>query len=156
MFFRAVSFATFYSSLHHIAGANNIPTTAQTIFAGGVTGFIISFVEVINSFRAYVLERVAEYLNSNALSLNRIIIWSNSIHYYQQTPIDLVKTKLQIQIFSTPTDSSSRSASVATIIRRQVTNHGILSLWQGFSATMIRNIPANAVFFPGNSLFFLP
>ena len=100
-----------------------------------------------------------EYLNLKALSLYEmtvkyiyhLLIFCASL-FYQQTPIDLVKTKLQIQIFSTPTESSSRSASVATIIRRQVTNHGIFSLWQGFSATMIRNIPANAVFFPGNCL----
>ena len=36
------------------------------------------------------------------------------------------------------------------ILRR----HGWRALWQGWSGTLLRNVPANAMFFPGN--FHLP
>jgi hypothetical protein len=46
MFFRAGSFATFYSSLNAIVGENQSATPLQYILAGGITGFFISFIEV--------------------------------------------------------------------------------------------------------------
>lgn len=49
MFFRATSFATFYSSLTAIVGENQSASPSQYILAGGLTGFCISFIEVIAS-----------------------------------------------------------------------------------------------------------
>lgn len=64
-----------------------------------------------------------------------------------ETPIDLVKTKLQICVFGGNKDKPKYS-SVAECVRYLTKKNGIKSLWQGLVATMVRNIPANAVFFP--------
>ena len=64
MFFRAASFMTFYGTIRALNGGDHSPSPKTIFTAGGVTGFVISFIE---------------------------------------TPIDLIKTKLQIQIFSSRT-----------------------------------------------------
>ena len=64
-----------------------------------------------------------------------------------ETPIDLVKTKLQICVFGGNKDKPKYS-SVAECVRYLTKKNGIKSLWQGLAATMVRNVPANAVFFP--------
>lgn len=40
-------------------------------------------------------------------------------------------------------------------VKYTVRKHGIVALWQGLGATLIRNTPANAMFFPGLSLYTL-
>jgi solute carrier family 25 carnitine/acylcarnitine transporter 20/29 len=67
-----------------------------------------------------------------------------------ETPIDLVKTKLQIQVFRPA--SETKYTNVTQACRWITTNYGARALWQGWSATAIRNIPANAVFFPTNEI----
>ena len=71
-----------------------------------------------------------------------------------QTPIDLIKTKLQIQVFARRLNPNQKPKyrNVMDCVRYTVTTHGIKAIWQGLTATMIRNIPANAVFFPVNEL----
>jgi solute carrier family 25 carnitine/acylcarnitine transporter 20/29 len=113
MIFRATSFGTFYYSVK-ILNKNDdysIPTARNLMIAGAITGFAISFVE---------------------------------------TPIDLIKTKLQIQVFensrtSTVTSSSSRrlhaTTSVLNCTLNIINKYGARGLWQGWSATAIRNIP---------------
>jgi hypothetical protein len=68
-----------------------------------------------------------------------------------ETPIDLIKTKLQIQIFRSQFDSSYKPPFSSTFgcFRYILTHHGVVGLWQGWTATAIRNTPANALFFPG-------
>lgn len=71
-----------------------------------------------------------------------------------ETPIDLVKTKLQIQIFSTKLHTGTVPAytTFRGCVQHQVAKHGLKSLYQGWSATAIRNVPANALFFPINEI----
>ena len=123
MFFRAFSFMTFHQSVKMLKSSHQDEISDTTLLlAGGMTGFAISFIE---------------------------------------TPIDLVKTKLQIQIFyskssanksSSSSSSSSRYRTVSQCIRYIANRHGITALWQGLSSTIIRNVPANAVFFPVNEI----
>jgi Mitochondrial carrier protein len=144
MFFRAASFATFYSSLNTIVGEDQSATPSQYILAGGLTGFCISFIEVPTNL---------QYLKT--IQIDHSTSCSDSKHSIAkfQAPIDLVKTKLQIQIFAAP--SRSNTTSLVNVVKKLVSQHGTLSLWQGLNATLIRNIPANAVFFPGMILLLL-
>jgi len=129
MFFRAASFASFHASLDYLnslspSTRDATPSTScatNLLAAGGITGFVISFIE---------------------------------------TPIDVVKTKLQTQIFSAKLSSSSPAgqsaqmpfSSFRTCVSYIVRSHGPHALYQGLSATMIRNVPANALFFPVNEI----
>jgi len=118
MFFRAVSYMTFHSSYKYLK-TTSLPDSAPLFAAGGLTGFIISFIE---------------------------------------TPIDLVKTKLQIQIFSSklsnggPLPPPPPYNSFVSCVSHIIKSHGVRGLFQGFSATLIRNVPANALFFPVNEI----
>eukprot|EP00605_Chrysophyceae_sp_TOSAG23-4_P000854 GSChrysophyteH1.ASY1.ANO1.945.1 assembled CDS len=71
-----------------------------------------------------------------------------------ETPIDVVKTKLQIQIFrqTLHPQSELRYKTFRGCVSYITKKHGSRALWQGWQATMIRNIPANALFFPVNEL----
>jgi len=71
-----------------------------------------------------------------------------------ETPIDLVKTKLQIQIFQAKLQPTYKPLynSVWGCVMHTIRRNGVIALWQGWSATMIRNIPANTLFFPVNEL----
>ena len=40
-------------------------------------------------------------------------------------------------------------SSIYTFFNYTVKTHGLKAMWQGLSATIIRNIPANSLFFPG-------
>lgn len=55
-----------------------------------------------------------------------------------ETPIDLVKTKLQIQIFGHKTP---KYTTVLGCVRYLSNKHGFQSLWQGAGATAVRNVP---------------
>jgi len=90
MFFRAVSFMTFYSSLRIITkmssssdseDADDVPSVRSTFLAGALTGLLISAVEA---------------------------------------PIDVVKTKLQIQV--SIREIFVGCCSVQDLVRRRVTN----------------------------------
>ena len=74
-----------------------------------------------------------------------------------EAPIDLVKIKLQTQIFLTSHLVSSREPlthigpvynTVFGCVRHIARTDGALALWQGWRATAIRNVPANTCFFP--------
>lgn len=71
-----------------------------------------------------------------------------------ETPIDLIKTKLQIQIFNLKLNPSFKPEFVTTkqCIIYTIMKYKLPSLWQGLQGTLIRNIPANALFFPVNEL----
>jgi Mitochondrial carrier protein len=75
---------------------------------------------------------------------------------FVETPIDLVKTKLQIQIFGSKLNPLKFKSPVYTTLSECVKyttqKHGIKALWQGLGATMVRNIPANSLFFPVSEL----
>jgi len=89
---------------------------------------------------------------SNALTANQLMISgavTGFVIAFIECPIDFVKTKLQIQIFEAkrnPTFVPSFT-TVSQCIQYFVKSHGWRSLYQGLSGTIIRNIPANAVFF---------
>jgi len=138
MFFRAASFATFYSSVNYLksmrihessssssfssssSSSSSSSNTNQQLFAseymlaGAMTGFCISFIE---------------------------------------TPIDLVKTKLQTQIFNQKLGGRKADYTNFTgCVKSIYSCYGLKGLWQGWRATAIRNIPANALFFPVNEV----
>lgn len=74
---------------------------------------------------------------------------------FAEAPIDLVKTKLQIQLFETKLNKTAAAAqynTVAGCVRYVSATNGIGALWQGLGATIVRNVPANALFFPVNQM----
>ena len=52
MFFRAISFMTFYATVRtmNTGDSSRAPTTKSIVAAGGVTGFIISFIKIDNCY----------------------------------------------------------------------------------------------------------
>jgi solute carrier family 25 carnitine/acylcarnitine transporter 20/29 len=124
MFFRAASFATFYEISTRLNPKNADP----------------------GSF-------------GSSLSLNGSLLISGGVTgaviSLIETPIDLVKTKLQILVFENKNKRSSSPAAYDNFIgcvRYLSHTQGIRSLFQGFCATTIRNVPANALFFPVNEI----
>jgi solute carrier family 25 carnitine/acylcarnitine transporter 20/29 len=71
-----------------------------------------------------------------------------------ESPFDFIKTRLQCQIFEQRHNASftPKYRNVIECAKYMVRNHGVMSLYRGFSGTMIRNVPANAMFFPANEL----
>lgn len=105
----------------------------------------------------YATVRALNASNGSNAPTTRSIVTAGSVTgfiiSFIETPIDLVKTKLQIQVFgsrgtSRPPLYSTFSGCVGHIIR----THGARALMQGWGATAIRNVPANAMFFPVNEL----
>jgi len=62
-----------------------------------------------------------------------------------ESPMDLLKAKMQVQYNATKTTSHYKSSLDCAV--KLIRNHGILSLYQGFSATLWRNIPGCVVYF---------
>lgn len=71
-----------------------------------------------------------------------------------ETPIDVVKTKLQTTITKEKMDPHYVKPfnSTPSCIRFLLQNYGVSGFYQGFSATVYRNVPANACFFPVNEI----
>lgn len=71
-----------------------------------------------------------------------------------ESPIDFIKTRLQCQIFEQQQNSSFKPKyrTVIECVKYKINNYGFMSLYRGFWGTMIRNVPANSVFFPVNEL----
>lgn len=61
---------------------------------------------------------------------------------FVETPIDLIKTKLQIEVFKLQqSDSSSQRPTVASMSRHVFRHSGSIGFMQGWTATALRNIP---------------
>eukprot|EP01033_Poteriospumella_lacustris_P000577 gene577-394_t len=73
---------------------------------------------------------------------------------FVESPFDFIKTRLQCQIFEQKRNPSfvPKYRTVFECARYMSNNYGFMTLYRGFSGTMIRNVPANAVFFPVNEL----
>lgn len=71
-----------------------------------------------------------------------------------ETPIDLIKTRMQIQIIEAKLSMNKKIHynSILGCVKYTVHAHGFKALWQGWSGTAIRNVPANSVFFPVNEM----
>eukprot|EP00520_Triparma_pacifica_P004397 CAMPEP_0118637786 /NCGR_PEP_ID=MMETSP0785-20121206/3337_1 /TAXON_ID=91992 /ORGANISM="Bolidomonas pacifica, Strain CCMP 1866" /LENGTH=285 /DNA_ID=CAMNT_0006528993 /DNA_START=278 /DNA_END=1134 /DNA_ORIENTATION=- len=71
-----------------------------------------------------------------------------------ETPIDIVKTKLQTFTMKQKINPTYTAPfhNTTTCIQFLIRKYGVAGLYQASSATMIRNIPANAVFFPVNEI----
>lgn len=69
-----------------------------------------------------------------------------------ESPIDFIKTKLQVQIIKSKMDPSSeiKYNSVTSCAKYYMKNYSKFSIYQGFSGTLIRNLPANGLFFSVN------
>lgn len=125
MFFRSASFATFHSTVNMLS-----------------------------------LLSPSSKLESIEVSIEKLFAagaFTGFVISFIETPIDLVKTKLQIQIFQSSAwhasaKSSSPINSVYGCAQHIVKHHGMKGLWQGWAATALRNIPANALFFPVNEI----
>ena len=65
-----------------------------------------------------------------------------------------MKTKLQTQVFKSSINQKSKIeySSVTTCVSHLISRNGYRALWQGLTATIIRNTPANALFFPVNEI----
>jgi len=79
---------------------------------------------------------------------------TGSIITFIETPIDLVKTKLQTTFIKTLYNKEYYPPFVnfRTCVSYLYGRYGALGLFQGFQGTMARNIPANALFFPVNEI----
>jgi hypothetical protein len=70
-----------------------------------------------------------------------------------ETPIDIVKTKLQTFTMKQKVNPAytapfhNTTSCIAFLLRK----YGVSGLFQASSATLFRNIPANAAFFPGEN-----
>jgi hypothetical protein len=118
MFFRAASFTTFFCSLKLITSNSHQPTPSQYFMAGASTGFVISFIEVSNYLIMFMttdrlismikLTKKKRTKSAQYLILSTALSHQKPMHCFLnfQTPIDLVKTKLQIQVFANKHDSS--------------------------------------------------
>lgn len=128
MFFRAVSFATF----HH------------------TVKLVCDYDLGLHRFHPYFSSPV--HPNSSQLMLAGSITGLGIA--VVEAPIDLIKTKLQIQIFSNKLQNNyiPLYTTVNGCIRHTIHHNGVRALWQGVGATAIRNVPANGVFFPVNEM----
>jgi solute carrier family 25 (mitochondrial carnitine/acylcarnitine transporter), member 20/29 len=126
MFFRAASFSTFYSSVTFLSS-----NASSSSSPSGQRPDKYPILLLSGSITGFVISFI-------------------------EAPIDLVKTKLQIQIFSSHTIAphERKYTGVVSCARYIARTHGARALWQGWTATCIRNIPANALFFPGKLNLF--
>jgi len=62
---------------------------------------------------------------------------------FVESPVDFFKSQLQVQ-YGTGTPKYSGFLDCA---RKIITNHGLRGMYQGLSATLLRDIPANAAYF---------
>jgi len=60
-----------------------------------------------------------------------------------ESPIDLFKTQLQVQVFKEKPQFTTFTSTVSHIIR----HHGLRGVYQGLAPTMCRNVPAVACYF---------
>jgi solute carrier family 25 carnitine/acylcarnitine transporter 20/29 len=61
---------------------------------------------------------------------------------FVEGPVDFFKSQLQVQYGSGP-----KYTGFLDCAKKIISNHGIRGMYQGLSATLIRDIPANAVYF---------
>jgi|LauGreSBDMM110SN_4_FD.fasta_scaffold60559_1 solute carrier family 25 carnitine/acylcarnitine transporter 20/29 len=89
--------------------------------------------------------------NSDLLTAGAI---TGFIISFIETPIDLIKTRMQLQIIESKLKMNNKLqySSIYGCIKYTIKMHGFKALWQGWSGTAIRNIPANSVFFPVNEM----
>jgi len=71
-----------------------------------------------------------------------------------ETPIDIIKTKLQTFTMKQKINPGYQAPfhNTTTCISFILRKYGVSGLYQAASATLYRNIPANAVFFPVNEI----
>jgi len=136
MFFRAFSFFTFHRVVahlqqHNISDSSSNSSSSSSGGGGSSRDLPASTLMAAGAVTGLVISAV-------------------------ETPIDLVKTKLQIQVFYKKVGytgkSLARYSTVSECVRFIASKHGAAALWQGWTATAIRNVPANGVFFPVNEI----
>jgi solute carrier family 25 carnitine/acylcarnitine transporter 20/29 len=103
------------------------------------------------------IDAISEYRNETKASASTTVTAgaiTGLIISFIETPIDLIKTKLQIQIFRDrlQPEKQRRYSTFRGCVSFILKRHGSIALYQGMQATMIRNMPANAMFFPVNEL----
>jgi hypothetical protein len=71
-----------------------------------------------------------------------------------KSPIDLLKTKLQVQVFESRLNPKlvPHFTTMIGCFKHTVSTTGYKGLYQGLTGTAVRNVPANAVFFPGEDV----
>eukprot|EP01041_Mallomonas_annulata_P002206 gene2207-4293_t len=131
MFFRAASFATFHNTVKYV------PDSPQVLFSTRFKDVKLNQDKVPSAFRLMLAGSIT------GLFISVI-----------ETPIDLIKTKLQIQIFSHRLNPGYKPLynTVGSCVQYVYSTYGLRGLWQGWSGTVIRNVPANGMFFPVNEL----
>lgn len=121
------------------------PILGQMLFRG------VSFTTYFSS-ENYISNYYNEINNNNASSSTKSIMlaggFTGFVISFIECPIDLIKTKLQIQIHNNNINKNSSYSSMTGCVKYTISNYGIRSLFQGLQGTLIRNIPANALFFP--------
>ncbi|GMH98742.1 hypothetical protein TrST_g13635 [Triparma strigata] len=129
MYFRAGSFAAFHY-IHSIVESNLNPTTNPS---------------------------PSHNSDSNTSKYKRLILSGGITGAFisiLENPIDVIKTKLQVLIMKEKVNKSYQKPfhDTPSCVRFLVNKYGVSGLFHGFTATMIRNVPANAVFFPVNEI----
>lgn len=140
MFFRAASFVTFFHTLNFVGKLGERTSSSSS---SSPSSSLSSSPSMSQETKATPV--------SNIMMAGAITGFCIS---FIETPIDLVKTKLQIQIFNLQSGQKLMVPynTVTGCVKAISSSHGFLGLWQGWRATAIRNIPANALFFPVNEI----
>jgi len=139
--------------------SSTIDCVKKTVRKEGLGGFYSGVMSPLagqmffRAFSFFTFHRAVSYLSAeDGISNGQLVAaggLTGLVISAVETPIDLIKTKLQIQVFAS---EKAKFNTVRGAIRYFSSTYGTRALWQGWSATAIRNIPANAVFFPVNEI----
>jgi len=124
------------------------PLAGQMIFRG--ISFS-TFYLALNANKKYLYD-------TSILTYNQMLVVTGAMTglaiTFVETPIDVVKTKLQVQVFQNKLNPVFKPNyyNCRECTSYLTKTYGIPGMFQGFGATLIRNIPANALFFSVNEM----